>query len=116
MRQSYHVQVMALRPAGVERDDFQVIEVIHDVIQQDWQTVFSLARGTPAPAGVDGNGAVQLFAAFIEGPYPLIVDVGVFRRIELEQLTVAFLREVIKLPEDVLHAPLDEGTDVGLDD
>src|SRR4030042_1079357 len=107
---------MALWPAGMEGDDFQIIEVIPDVIQQDGQTVFSLAGGTPAPTGVDGNGDSQFIASLVERPYPLVVDIGIFRRIELEQFTASFLGQVIELPEDIFHTPLDKGPHVGLDD
>src|SRR4030067_1552171 len=107
---------MAKRPAGVKSDDFQVVEVIHDVIQQDRQTVFSLARGTPAPARVDGNYYSQFVASLVERPYPLVVDIGIFRRIELEYLTISFLCQVVQLPEDIFHAPLDKRSQVRLDD
>ena len=37
----------------MESDDFQIVEVIDDVIQQYRQAIFGFSRGAPAPAGVD---------------------------------------------------------------
>ena len=68
----------------MESDDFQIIEVIDYIIQQQRLAVFGFAGGTPAPAGVNRNGDAQFFASFVERPDPFVIDLGVFRRIELE--------------------------------
>ena len=100
----------------MESDDFKVVKVIYDVIQQDRQTVLGLARRAPTPASMDGNDNTKFFTSLIEGPDPLVVNVGVLRRVELEYLAAPLLGQVIELPEDVFHTSLDEWPHVGLYD
>jgi hypothetical protein len=110
----HHVEIVAVGVAHVEGDDLELREVPGHVVQQDRQRVLALAGRHPAEAGVDVEHDPQLLGLSVERPQVGIVDVGVLRRIELEDAGVPLLDPVLQLPDRVVDAALLDGGDVGL--